>query len=58
MEKNFDPFFGTFLTSQGKYENEDEKARENEFDFSILHIKIRLCGSFHENLRKKFLTHF
>ena len=32
--------------------------REYESNFWILHIKIRLCGNFHENSRKKFLTHF
>ena len=30
-----------------------KKFRKKEFDFWILHIKIRLCGNFHENLRKK-----
>ena len=30
---------------------------KNEFDFLIFHIKIRLYGNFHGNLRKK-LTHF
>ena len=31
---------------------------KNEFDFWILHIKIRLYKNFHENLRKIFLTNF
>ena len=31
---------------------------KNESHFLILHIKIRLQGNFHENLRKKFLTDF
>ena len=53
MEKNFDTFFRTFLTNQGKNEDENEKLWENEFNFSIIHITIRLCDSFHENLRKK-----
>ena len=51
-EKFFYPFFKTFLTNRGKNENEDEKILENEFDFSIVHMKIRLCGSCHENGRK------
>ena len=34
-----------------------KKIWENEFNFCIIHIKIRLCDSFHENLRKKCLTH-
>ena len=29
------------------------KSRKNEFHFCILHIKFRLYGNFHENLRKK-----
>ena len=57
-QKNFDPFFRTFLTSQTKTENKGEKAWEHKINFWILHIKIRLCGSFLENLRKQFLTHF
>ena len=57
-EKIFDSFFKLFLTNRGKTEDEDEKIWENKFDFWIIHIKIRLCGSFHENLRKIFLTHF
>ena len=31
---------------------------ENEFDFWILHIKIRLYKNFHENLRKIFDSFF
>ena len=54
QEKYFDPSCKTFLINRGKNEDEDEKIRENDFGFRILHIKIRLCGSFHENLRKKF----
>ena len=41
-----------------KNEDEDEKIWENEFNFSILHIKIRLYGNFHENLWEKNLTYF
>ena len=40
-EKTFDPIFRTFLTNRGKNEDEDEKIWKNEFDFWILHIKIR-----------------
>ena len=36
-----------------KNEDEDEKTWKNEFAFWILHIKIRLYGICHENLRKK-----
>ena len=41
-----------------KNEDEGEKIWKNVIDFWILHIKIRLCGNFHENCRKNFLTHF
>ena len=51
-------FFVTFLTNPGKNENEDEKIWKNESDFWILHVKIRLCGNFHENVRKKFFDPF
>ena len=34
-------------------EDEDEKDWKNEFDIWLLHIKFRLYGNFHENLRKK-----
>ena len=34
-------------------EDDYEKDWKNEFDFWLLHIKIRLYGNFHENLRKK-----
>ena len=40
--------------ADGKNEYEDEKIWNNEFDFLILHIKIRLCVTFHENLRQNF----
>ena len=56
-EKNW-PIFKIFLINQDKNQNVNEKMWENEFDFWILRIKIRLYGNFHENLRKKFLTHF
>ena len=56
-KKGFTHFFRTFLTNRGKNENEDEKTVKNEFDFSILRIEIRLCGNFHENGRKQFLTY-
>ena len=32
-KKEFGPFFKTFLTNQGKNENEDEKNWKNEFNF-------------------------
>ena len=54
-KKFFDSFFKQFLTNWGK--NKDEKNWENEFDFWIIHIKVRLYGNFHENLvKKKFDT--
>ena len=37
-----------------KNEGKDEKNWENEFDFWILHIKIRLYINFHENLGPKY----
>ena len=37
----------------GKNEDEKEKVWKNESDFWILHIKIKLCGKFNKNLRKK-----
>ena len=52
LGKKFWPIFRAFLTSRGKNKNECEKIWENEFDFWILHIKIRLYGTFHKNLRK------
>ena len=57
-ENLFDPFVKTFLTNQDKTEDVDKKIWENEFSFWVLHVKIRLRGSFHENLREKILTHF
>ena len=54
MENFFDSLFRTFLTRRGKYEDEDEKAWENEFDFGISHIKIRLCASFLKVREKNF----
>ena len=61
-EKNFDSFFKTFLTNRGKNEDEDEKIWENDLNFWILHIKIRLNGNFGVNLWTKnfepFLEHF
>ena len=47
-----DSFLKTFLTNHGKNEDINEKIWENKFDLWILHIKIRLYGNFHENLRK------
>ena len=41
-----------------KNEDEDEKIWKNEFDFWILHMKIRLYDNFHENLRKKIWPTF
>ena len=58
MEKKFDPFFRVFLTHQGKNKDENKEIWKNEFDFRIPHIKIRLRNCFHENLSKKFFTHF
>ena len=46
------------MTNRSKNKNEDEKIRENDFEFWIFNSKIRLCDSFHENLRKTVLTHF
>ena len=46
------------MTNWGKNENEGEKVWENIFNFWIFHIKMRICGNFHENWRKKFLTDF
>ena len=36
-----------------KNEDEDEKIWKNEFDFWILHMKIRSNDNFHEDFRKK-----
>ena len=55
-KKKIDLFYTTFLTNREKNENNDEKMRKNESDFWIIHIKTKLCGNFHENPRKKFLT--
>ena len=52
LGNKFWPIFRAFLTNRGKNESEGEKIWENEFDFWILHIKIRLYGTFHKNLRK------
>ena len=41
-----------------KNEDENEIICKSEFDFWILHIKIRLHDNFHENLRRKNLTNF
>ena len=49
----FTHFVSHFLTNRGKNEYDNEKLWENKFDFLILHIKIRLYGYLHENLRKK-----
>ena len=60
-EKEFGPFFNTFLTNQGRNEDQDEKIGKNKSNVWTLHIKIRLHGKFHENLREKnwpiFLRH-
>ena len=42
------------MTNRGKDDDEDEKIWENESTFWIFHIKIRLCGNFHENPKKIF----
>ena len=57
-KKFFDLFFKPFLTNRGKIKNENEKIGENEFDFSITRIKIRLYDNFHGNLLKKFQAYF
>ena len=61
-EKNLDSFLKTFLTNRGKNEDEDEKIWENDLNFSILHIKIRLYSNFDVNLWTKnfgpYLEHF
>ena len=41
-----------------KNDNKDEKIWNNEFDFWIFHVKIRLYDNFHENLTRKNLTPF
>ena len=41
-----------FMTNPEKNEDEDEKNKENEFDFLIFHIKIRFYRTFHKYLRK------
>ena len=46
------------MTYPGKNEDEHEKVWENEFNFLIIHIKIRLHGNFHENLLKKKFNPF
>ena len=58
QKKIFDPFFKIFLTNQGNNENEDEKSWKNEFNFWILHIKIRLYGTFRESLWKTIFDPF
>ena len=44
--------FKTSLTNWGKNGDVNEKIWENEFALWILHIKVRLCRIFHENLVK------
>ena len=41
-----------------KNADEDENIWNNEFDFWIFHIKIRLYHNFHKNLTRKNLTLF
>ena len=41
-----------------KNEDDNEKLWKNELDFWVFYIKIRLYDNFHENLRRKNLTHF
>ena len=50
----FDPIIKTILTNRGKNEDEDKKSWESEFNFSILHVKIRLYRNFHKNLKRNF----
>ena len=57
MENSFDPFSRTFLPNWGKNEGEDDNIWENEFDFWIIHIKIKLYGNFHESQLKNVFTH-
>ena len=40
-----------------KNEDDGEKIGENEFNFWILHIKIRLYDNFHENQWEKVFAH-
>ena len=55
-EEKICPLFKTFLINWDKNEDVNENNWENDFDFLILHIKIRLCGSFPKNLKKTFLA--
>ena len=58
---HFNDIFDSFLrllTNRSTNEDEDEEIWKNESEFWILHVKISSCGNFHENPRKKFLTHF
>ena len=56
--KIFWHIFKTFLTNWGKSEDENEKICKNKLDFWILHIKIKLCRTFRETLRKKAFSKF
>ena len=57
-KKIFDSFFEPFFFNWGKNEGEDKKNWENEFNFWILFIKIRLHGNFHENLCENIFDPF
>ena len=50
--------FKSFLTNRGKNEDADKRIWENEFNFWIIHIEIRLYDNFHENLFKKKIDPF
>ena len=52
--KIFWPIFKTFLANRGKNKNKNKKIWKNEFEYWILHIKIRLDVTFRKNLKKKF----
>ena len=47
-------FVSHFLTNWGRNKDKEEKNSKNKFDLLFLHIKIRIYGNFHENLRKKW----
>ena len=53
VKKNLTHFLRHFWLIKGK-KDEDEKIWDNDFKLWILHIKIKLCDSFYENLRKNF----
>ena len=52
--KRFWPFFKTFLTNQGKNEDEVKKIWENEFDFWISMSRLGYVAIFIKIQEKKF----